>query len=457
MLTRTPDAERFVPTKPPAHSHLPLWRLFLGEAGRNPIVGVADEAYDEPYICRQLPGRRYIAVQDPESIRRILLDNQANYIRPRFLHRLLPLISKGLFAAEGAPWKTQRRVMAPVFTPAHVAEFMPIFQDVGRAAADRWASHAPAVHDVARTATRATFQVISRSLFSGEDALSGEEAEQHVAVALAAAGRPRISTILGLSHLDPGSAANRRSQAFLKDRVGAFVARRQTMSDPPSDFMGRLIEAFSADHAPEEVAELALHNALTFLVAGHETTANALAWTFYLLSEQPQAQAWCAEEARAALKPGASPSEVLDGLVYLRWVLEEAMRLYPPAPRMEREAAADDQLGPIPVKKGDLVGVWPWVVHRHRALWDDPDAFNPENFTPEAKAQHHRFQYIPFGGGPRICIGAQFATAEALLIAAEWLARYEFTPAPGHTVEVASDVALRPKGGLPLVVTPRRG
>jgi len=109
------------------------------------------------------------------------------------------------------------------------------------------------------------------------------------------------------------------------------------------------------------------------------------------------------------------------------------------------------------VKKGDLVGVWPWVVHRHRALWDDPDAFNPENFTPEAKAQHHRFQYIPFGGGPRICIGAQFATAEALLIAAEWLARYEFTPAPGHTVEVASDVALRPKGGLPLVVTPRRG
>jgi len=109
------------------------------------------------------------------------------------------------------------------------------------------------------------------------------------------------------------------------------------------------------------------------------------------------------------------------------------------------------------VKKGDLVGVWPWVVHRHRALWDDPDAFRPENFTPEAKAQHHRFQYIPFGGGPRICIGAHFATAEALLIAAEWLARYEFTPAPGHTVEVASDVALRPKGGLPLVVTPRRG
>lgn len=178
---------------------------------------------------------------------------------------------------------------------------------------------------------------------------------------------------------------------------------------------------------------------------------------FYLLSEQPQAQAWAAEEARAALRPGASPQEVIDALVYVRWVFDETIRLYPPAPRMEREAAGDDQLGPLSVKKGDLVGVWPWVVHRHRALWDDPDAFNPETFAPEAKAKLHRFQYIPFGAGPRICIGAQFATAEALLIAAEWLARYEFAPLPGRTVEVASDVTLRPKGGLPLRVKVRKG
>ncbi|HEY8573048.1 cytochrome P450 [Phenylobacterium sp.] len=457
MDARTPTAERFVPTKPPEHGPLPVWRLFVGEMAKNPIATVADVSYDLPYASRRIMGRMYHAVQDPDGIKRVLLDNQPNYVRPSFLPRLLPLIAKGLFGADGAEWKSQRRLMAPVFTPANVAEFMPIFQDVGRGVADRWSRQVPGVVDVARDATGATFDVISAALFSSEHGLSGDEAARHVHAALAAAGQPRISVLLGLADLDPGSRGGREAQGVIRERIAAFIARRQANPDPPPDFMTRLIAAFSAEHEPKEAAQLALHNAVTFLVAGHETTANALAWTFYLLSEQPQAQAWCAEEARAALRPGATPQEVLDGLVYLRWVLEEAMRLYPPAPRIEREAAEDDELGPIQVRKGDLLGIWPWVVHRHRLLWDDPDAFNPENFSPEAKARHHRFQYIPFGAGPRICIGAQFATAEALLIAAEWLARYEFAPAPGRQVEVASDVALRPKGGLPLRVKVRKG
>jgi cytochrome P450 len=213
--------------------------------------------------------------------------------------------------------------------------------------------------------------------------------------------------------------------------------------------MTRLLEAFAADHPPKEAAALVLSNAVTFLVAGHETTANAITWTLYLLSEQPQAQAWAAEEARDAL--GAeSPAKALSRLTYLKWVLEEAMRLYPPVPRIERQALEDDRLGDLAVRKGELVGVWPWVVHRHEALWEEPDVFNPENFSPEARAGHHRFQYLPFGAGPRICIGAQFATAEALLILAEWLARFVFAPMPGRAVEVTSDLTLRPKGGLPL-------
>ncbi len=195
--------------------------------------------------------------------------------------------------------------------------------------------------------------------------------------------------------------------------------------------MTRLIDAFAADHPPKDAARLALSNAVTFLVAGHETTANALAWTLYLLSEQPQAQAWAAEEAREALQAGGGPDAVLENLTYLRWVLEEALRLYPPAPRIERQAVADDRLGDLQIRKGDYVGVWPWVLHRHQALWANPDGFDPERFAPEARGGMHRFQYIPFGAGPRICIGAQFATAEALLILAEWLARFEFSPIPG--------------------------
>jgi cytochrome P450 len=165
-------------------------------------------------------------------------------------------------------------------------------------------------------------------------------------------------------------------------------------------------------------------------------------------------QDWAAEEAREALGAG-DPAAVLEKLTWLRWILEESLRLYPPAPRIERQAAGDDQIGPLTIRKGDLVAVWPWIVHRHRLLWNEPDAFDPERFSPEARAGLHRFQYIPFGAGPRICIGAQFATSEALLVLAEWLAHFRFAPVPGHRVEVASDITLKPKGGLPLIVSRR--
>jgi cytochrome P450 len=347
--------------------------------------------------------------------------------------------------------------MAPVFTPAALVEFLPTFAAVARETADRWDRAVPATLDVAADATGATFEIISRALFSADHDLAGQEASRHVAAMLTSAGDVGALNVLGFSRLDPRprARAGRAGEAFLVERLTRFITDRQADPAPPADFMTRLLDAFSADHAPKEAARLALSNAFTFLIAGHETTANAVAWTLYLLSEQPQAQTWAAEEARAAVSAAATPQETLSHLVYLRWLLEEALRLYPPAPRLERQAVADDRLGDLEIKAGDLVGVWPWVIHRHEALWENPDVFDPERFAPEARATQHRFQYIPFGAGPRICIGAQFAVAEALLILTEWLARFEFAPVPGHRVEVLSDLALRPKGGLPLIVSAR--
>lgn len=269
MDMRAPEAARFVPTKPIVRPQPPTWRLFVGETARNPVAGVAAESFDQLYVSRRILGRPYHAVQDPEGIRRILLDNQPNYVRPSFLPRVLPLVEKGLFGAEGADWRRQRRLMAPVFTPAHVAEFMPIFQRVGREVADRWAAEAPGVIDVARSATGAAFDVISAALFSSQHGLSSEEAAGPVTAALATAGRPRISTLLGLTHLDPVARAGIAAQEAMRQRIAAFVERRQADPDPPPDFMTRLIEAFGTEHPPHEAAELALHNALTFLVAGH--------------------------------------------------------------------------------------------------------------------------------------------------------------------------------------------
>ena len=446
------DEGRFVPVHPPRPAGpLPVWRLFVGEMAKNPMAGCAEPGFSNLYGSRNILGVTYHLVSDPEGIRRILLDNQPNYVRPFFLPKLLPLLADGLFGADGASWKSQRRLMAPVFTPGAVGEFLPLFQTAARQAADGWR---PGVIDMARESTHLTFEIISQALFSGEHGLSGDEAAVLVARALADAGRPRPTTLMGLAWLDGMLSSGSHSQRVMRERIAAFVDRRQADPQPTPDFITRLVEAFSAEHGRAEAHRLVLSNALTFLVAGHETTANALAWTLYLLSEQPQAQDWAAEEAREALSAG-EPAAVLEKLTWLRWILDEALRLYPPAPRMERQAAGDDQIGPLKIRKGDLVAVWPWIVHRHQLLWTDADAFDPERFSPEGRAAQHRFQYIPFGAGPRICIGAQFATAEALLALAEWLARYDFAPVPGHRAEVASDLTLKPRGGLPLIVSRR--
>ena len=453
MNVRVASPQRFTPTHPPRPAGpLPAWRLFVGEAARNPMAGCAAPGFVNLYGSRRILGVNYHLVTDPDGVGRILLDNQANYVRPWFLPKLLPLLADGLFGADGASWKSQRRLMAPAFTPAAVAEFLPLFQSAARETAARWT---PGVIDLGREATSLTYDIISQALFSGEHGLSSDEAAGIVARALAEAGRPRATTLMGLAWLDGLMGPGPKSQRAMRDRISAFVARRQADPQPTPDFITRLIAAFSAEHGPAEAHRLVLSNALTFLVAGHETTANALAWTLYLLSEQREVQARAAEEARAALATAGDPAATVEQLPYLRQVLDEALRLYPPAPRIERQAAGDDRIGPLTIKKGDLVAVWPWILHRHQALWADPDAFDPGRFAPEAKAALHRFQYIPFGAGPRICIGAQFATAEALLVLAEWLARFQFAPVPGHRVEVASDLTLKPKGGLPLIVTRR--
>ena len=197
-----------------------------------------------------------------------------------------------------------------------------------------------------------------------------------------------------------------------------------------------------------------MDNAATFYLAGHETTANAITWTLFLLSEQPTLQDEVSVEARAALAAGDDDADLPERLPSLRRVIEESMRLYPPVPRFDRQALAADRLGAAEVAKGDIVSIWPWLLHRHQALWDDADAFDPDRFGPGGKPRH-RFQYLPFGGGPRLCVGARFAMSEALTVLAHWFAHWSFAPTPGREVRPSGMVTLRPAGGLPLMLARR--
>jgi cytochrome P450 len=174
----------------------------------------------------------------------------------------------------------------------------------------------------------------------------------------------------------------------------------------------------------------------------------------YLLANAPEIQQRAREEAQAALAAGELAT-LPDRLPYLRQIIDEALRLYPPAPRLEREAAEDDVWPDgTRVGKGDSISLWPWLVHRHSKLWDNPDAFDPDRFAPGSEATRHRFQYIPFGGGPRVCVGQRFATVEALVILAHWLSARRFAPVPGFIPNPVATVTLRPQGGLPVQVSP---
>jgi cytochrome P450 len=204
----------------------------------------------------------------------------------------------------------------------------------------------------------------------------------------------------------------------------------------------------------EQAIELAVDNAITFYLAGHETTANSISWTLFILSSLPELQEQVADEAVQAIDGGVD-SKLPERLPLLRAIVEETMRLYPPAPRFDREATGADQLGEIAIQPGDIVSIWPWLIHRHTKLWDEPDRFDHTRFLGDSRKRWHRYQYIPFGAGPRTCVGARFAMAEALTILAVWLAEWRFAPVEGWRVETSGMVTLRPKGGLPLMLERR--
>lgn len=444
---------RFVPPYPPrGDGPVPVWRGFVGERARTAVYGWSERAFTLPHIRRKVFGYNVLIPLEPEAVGRVLLDNAANYAKPDIVKTLLkPTIGRGLLSSDGDLWREQRRIVAANFAPAAIDALIPVFADAARRASENWMAGG---RDMAECATATTMRIIADALFAGDARLTTEAAMEHIAAALEGVSEQRLQALLGLP-LMPWSFKGRRARAsrdFLRNTLAAVV-RDRLPDGGPDDFLGRLIRALHGRFEAPEAFELAVDNAATFYLAGHETTANAITWTLFMLAGQPALQDEVAAEAREALSAGEVDAELPERLPLLRRVIEESMRLYPPVPRFDRQALAADRLGDVAVGRGDIISIWPWLLHRHRALWDDPDAFNADRFKPETN--RHRFQYLPFGGGPRLCVGARFAMAEAVTVLAHWLARWRFAPAPNRDVRLSGMVTLRPRGGLPLVLSPR--
>ena len=302
---------------------------------------------------------------------------------------------------------------------------------------------------------RLTYAIITDTMFSNDVKIDYAALARHFVTYLDTLGRVDVLSTLGVPYWapTPKRLRARKTLKFFRTQIGALIARRaseiaENPAGAPKDLLTLLLTARDPEggalFGPAEVYD----NVMTFIFAGHETTANALAWTLYLLSQFPDTDARVAEEVRDA-------NGDLSKLVYTRMVIEEALRLYPPAPFVSRDSVGADTIGPIDIRARTSVLISPWILQRHRELWEAPDYFDPERFAPGRRETIHRFAYIPFGAGPHICIGMGFAMQEALICLSAIVSRYRLTLVPGHPVVPLARLTLRPEFGLKMVVTRR--
>jgi cytochrome P450 len=446
----------YPPTVKPAPRPLPL-RKFLLRFVRNPLTILPQSVYEEPLVVFD-SGRAILAwVTDPALIERVLLHEADRFPKTQLEKRVFEaVLGDGILTAQGASWRWQRRTAAPLFRPADLANLVPVMSAAGEAQIARWAaSPAGSMQAVDRAMTETTFHVISATMFAGSADVEADQILRSADKALAsvswdiAAAMMRFPAWLWY----PGKRGRRRAGAQLRAAVTAILARRRAAGLKGDDLLARLALARDPDTGEPMSDKVLIDNLITFLAAGHETTAKALTWTLYILARAPEWQERIREEVRAVAGDAPIAAGHLEKLVVTRAVLEEAMRLYPPAPVMTRQTATTTRMGGATLPPAALVVIPIFALHRHRRLWSDPDRFDPERFFPQRKANILRTQFMPFGFGPRTCIGASFAMMEGMAILATLVRRVDFAWDGKHLPEPQSRVTLRPKGGMPLRVS----
>jgi len=454
MSAALQEIRPFVPPYPP-RSERPLGTLSMILAlRRNPleIWGKAD--FERPFsIGRSVLGLR-AAAHDPAAVRRVFLDNAANYRKDELQLRVLnPGLGDGLLTAEGESWRLQRRSLAPLFSPRQVEEFALAMQRVAEAAVERLGHRRDgAVTDVGELTSRMTLEVLEQTLFSQGLGREPSEFQRAVTSYFDSYGRLDPLDLLGAPAFLPRFGRRRGLPAlkFFGEAVDAIVESRKALLDRCGDAPRDLLSQLLAAKDPETGVSLSdasiRANIVTFIMAGHETTANGLTWTLYLLSQSPQWRACAEEEAERAFDPRRPAN--FERCEVLRAVFEEALRLYPPAAMLAREAIRDDEILGRRVPAGTVVTISPYVLHRRRGLWDDPDAFDPSRFLGERRERIDRFAFIPFGAGPRVCIGMPFAMQEAIIILANLLRAFRFELVAGHPVMPRQRVTLRPRRAM---------
>lgn len=401
----------------------------------------------------------------PEHAEHVLATNQDNYIKAFTYRPLRALIGNGLLTSEGDDWRRHRRLIQPLFSRRDVIAFSPAMTDGTRRMLNRWATiEDGTVLNVFAQMSALALDIAGRALFSTD--LSGDAA----AVSRSLTAGQRVAVLATLLPLPWGPKTNRavktatrwlgRSPEGIEGPAGRMIAdRRRSVSQGESgpgrsDLLDALLAAGSPPLTDTELSD----EISTFMLAGHETSANALSWSLALLSAYPAAREKLEQEVDSVLSGREPEAADAEKLPYTTAVIAEAMRLYPPAWTIERDALADDDVAGVPVPAGSLVAIPPYLVHRHPEFWPDPAGFDPSRFLDAGgtaghglAAQQHRYSYIPFGGGRRACVGQSFAELETVLVLASIAQRYRLELTARGIPKPTAAVTLRPgKGGLPM-------
>jgi len=441
----------FVPPRPPVRDPDSRWYHSLTAVRTNALRLWSQEAYEEDVLAGRFLGRPNLVVNAPDLIHHVLIANAGNYRRtPATIRILRPIVGRGLLLSEGDEWKHQRRTIAPALAPRVIPLLARHIAGAAHDTARQLAIGDREAVDLLSAVQMAALEIAARSMFSLEVREYGAAMRALMQSFAARLGRPYLFDIL----LPPAiptlrDIARRRFRKSWLELMDNIIAAR--LAAPPSETPRDLFDLLRAARDPETGAAFS-HTQLrdqvaTMIVAGHETTALTLFWSLYLLACAPEEQRRVSDEVRDLDLSAEGAAHALPKLAATRAVVDETLRLYPPAFLLIRQAIGADRCREIVIPRSSLVMISPWVLHRHVRLWDNPDAFNPSRFRDGAPK--HRFAFLPFGAGPRICVGAQFALAEASLVLAILIQKFEFALADTLPVLPVAVVTTQPDRPAP--------
>jgi len=440
----------------------------LLELKNNLLAIWPERAYHGLTFDFQLLNQHYFVCNSPDTVRRVFLEAHDNYDRksPQMRHALEPLLGDGLFVSDGDVWKERRAYCAPAFEPERLPGFAAVMVDSAQNLANQWAllpagESVDMLHEMAKL----TSQIIGRTIF-GDDTSAAEAAQvvdnfsdyQKAIEQLSLADTFGISSIKWLKNPLPRLRALRAAHK-IHEVIDRIIARHETRADKTQvTLVSLLLGEHTGKKSGEQRCPLKLvdvrNEAIVMFMAGHETTANSLAWAWYLLDHHPRAAALLHEELDRVLGDRPPTIDDVQNLPYTRAVFEETMRLYPPVPLLSRQARAGDDIRGKSVKPDSIVLVIPWLLHRHELYWEKPNHFFPERFMP-SQPRPDKFVYVPFSVGPRVCLGLRFGLTEGILCLATLAQRFSAKRVPEHEMGIECRLTLRPKNGLPMILEPR--